>query len=101
MIGVGFWPSFAPYKKDLATYSRCDGPGYCVLPQDIKSCTAKILSQYQLVTLVGVQQVSTSKAILLPLPLGLLEVVTSCGMGVGLLPTPTCPLPEVLCVSTL
>jgi len=34
MSGVGFWPSFAPYKKDLATYSRCDGPGYCVLPQD-------------------------------------------------------------------
>ncbi len=39
MTGVGFLPSFAPYKKDLATYSRCDGPGYCVLPQDRQSCT--------------------------------------------------------------
>jgi len=54
MTGLGFQPSFAPYKKDLATYSRCDGPGYCVLSQDKVSCTAKILSQYQLVTLVGV-----------------------------------------------
>ncbi len=101
MTGLGFQPSFAPYKKDLATYFRCDGPGYCVLPQDAQSCPPNKPTQYQLVILVGVQQVSMSKAILLPLPLRLLEVVTSCGMGVGLLPTPTCPLPEVLCVSTL
>ena len=98
MTGVGFEPSFAPYKKDLATYSRCDGPGYYALPQDIVSCTPKILSQYQLVKLPGVQQVSTSKAILLTLPLGLLEVVTSSWRG----PWPTVyPLPEDLCVSTL
>jgi len=95
VTGVGFEPSFAPYKKDLATYSRCDGPGYCVLPQDRVSCTPKILSQYQLVTLVGVQQVSMSKAIRLPLPLGLLEVVPRCCMGVGLLSTPY-PLPRGL-----
>ena len=76
MTGVGFLPRFAPYKKDLATYSRCDGPGYCALPQDTQSCTPKILSQYQLVKLPGVHQVSTSKAILLPLQLGLLDVVT-------------------------
>ncbi len=95
MTGVGFEPSFAPYKKDLATYSRCDGPGYCVLPQDAQSCTPKILSQYQLVTLVGVQQVSMSKAILLTLPLGVLEVVTSswCRRRPTVYPLPY-PLPE-------
>ncbi len=88
MTGVGFLPRFAVYKKDLATFSHCDGPGYCSLPQDNKSCPPNKPTQYELVKLPGVQQVSMSKAILLPPLAGVLEVVTSCGMGVGLILPP-------------
>ena len=46
------------------------------------------MTQNQLVKPPGVQQVSMSKAILLTTPLGLLKVVTSRSMGIGLVSTP-------------